>query len=184
MGRLPLIAEPYDEITASVFMFLDQVGLERSNLYRMLANAPRMLRAYSGLAQALRFEAVTPRSLRELLILRISQLTDSDYMLAHHRYIAAKEGVSIDQMDQLLNWRNRAGFDAGERAALRCAESIHEQRLTEEDMSVLKEEFDESEVVEIVLLCAFYEAVARLIQALAPDLEPRYQSTSKQGEAR
>ena len=68
MTRLPVLAkEPADEVTAEVFESFAREGRDPILLYRVLANAPLMLRAYAGLARGLRYEARTPRALRELI---------------------------------------------------------------------------------------------------------------------
>jgi len=62
-----------DEITAAVFETFRQEGRDPIALYRVLAHSPPMLRAYAGLARGLRYDAATPRALRELMILRTAQ---------------------------------------------------------------------------------------------------------------
>ena len=62
MTRLPMLpAEPADEVTAEVFETFAREGRDPIALYRVLAHAPLMLRAYAGLARGLRYEATTPR---------------------------------------------------------------------------------------------------------------------------
>lgn len=174
MPRVPLVSEPEDDITVSVFEIFDQEGRQPIALYRALANSPKLLRAYSTLARALRYEAETPRALRELVILRVGQLTGSEYEWAHHRPMAAAAGVEEDKVRELARWRESAAFDERERAALRCAEEIHELSVSDEGFRQLRDSFDDSEAIEIVLLVAFYETVARVIQALALEVEPEY----------
>lgn len=177
MARLPLLGlEPADEITAAVFETFRQEGRDPIALYRVLAHSPPMLRAYAGLARGLRYDATTPRALRELMILRTAQLTGSDYEWAHHRAMAAANGVPAEQVDALAAWRSSALFDGRERAALRCVEEIHDVALSDEAFAELERELGPPATIELVLLAAFYEAVARLIQALGLEVEPAYQA--------
>ena len=177
MARLPLLGlEPADEITAAVFETFRQEGRDPIALYRVLAHSPPMLRAYAGLARGLRYDAATPRALRELMILRTAQLTGSDYEWAHHRAMAAANGVPDEQVDALAAWRSSTLFDGRERAALRCAEEIHDVALSDEAFAELEHELGPPATIELVLLAAFYEAVARLIQALGLEVEPAYQA--------
>ncbi len=174
-ARLPLVdVPPPDELTAAVFEPFEREGRPPIALYRALANAPTMLSAYAGLARALRHDAETPRALRELVILRTAQLTGSEYEWAHHRSMAANAGVGDEKVLGVEEWRASTAFDASERAALRCAEEMHELALTDEAFAELRESFSDPEIVELVLLVAFYHAVARLIQALGLEVEPEY----------
>jgi alkylhydroperoxidase family enzyme len=176
MARLPLLPiEPADEVTAAVFDTFRQEGREPIALYRALAHSPLMLRAYAGLARGLRYEAQTPRALRELMILRTAQLTGSEYEWAHHRAMAAANDVPEEKVRMLSAWRSSALYDERERAALRCVEEIHDVALSDEAFAELERVMDAPSTVELILLVAFYEAVARMIQALGLEVEPAYQ---------
>jgi alkylhydroperoxidase family enzyme len=176
MARLPLIAEPEDDLTTEVFAGFRAEGRAPIALYQALAHSPRLLRAYSILARALRHEAETARSLRELTILRTAQLTSSEYEWVHHRRMATAAGVPEEKIRELADWRTSNAFDDRERAALRCAEEMHDLAVTESGFDELKASFRDSEIAEIVLLVAFYETVARVIQALGLEVEPEYRT--------
>ena len=176
MARLPLLPiEPADEVTAAVFETFRREGRDPIALYRALAHSPLMLRAYAGLAQGLRYEAQTPRALRELMILRTAQLTGSEYEWAHHRAMAAANDVPEEKVRALAAWRSSTLFDERERAALRSVEEIHDVALSDEAFAELERAMGTPATVELVLLTAFYEAVARIIQALGLEVEPVYQ---------
>jgi 4-carboxymuconolactone decarboxylase len=175
MARLPLVpAEPDDPVVREVFARFAAEGRAPIELYRALAHSPKLLRAYSGLATALRYEAETPRVLRELVILRTAQLTGSEYEWAHHRKMALAAGVPEAKLEELERWRESNAFDERERAALRLADEAHELAVTDETFAELRRVFHDGEVVELVLLATFYQAVARVLQALAIKVEPEY----------
>jgi alkylhydroperoxidase family enzyme len=174
--RLPLLGEEAgDEITAKVFETFAREGRAPIALYRLLAHSPRMLRAYAGLAQGLRYEAETPRALRELAILRVAQLTASEYEWAHHRAMAEANDVGDDKVRSLAVWRSADCFDSVERAVLACVDEIHAIALTDSSFAELEAALGPSATVEIVLLISFYESVARMIQAFGLEVEPPYQ---------
>jgi alkylhydroperoxidase family enzyme len=175
VARVPYVSRPADPITEEVFEIFDQEGRDPIALYQALANSPRLLRAYAALAKGLRYEAETPRALRELVILRTGQLTSSDYEWAHHRKMAAAAGVPEQQVRELERWRESDLFDARERAALRCADEVHDLALSDEGFRELRSVFSNSEAVELVLLAAFYQSVARVIQGLGLEVEPEYE---------
>src|SRR5207244_2864737 len=105
LARVPLVpSEPDDRVVQEVFARSAAEGRDPIELYRALAHSPKLLRAYSGLATALRYEAETPRALRELVILRTAQLTRSEYEWAHHRKMALAAGVPERQLEELEPW--------------------------------------------------------------------------------
>jgi alkylhydroperoxidase family enzyme len=176
MLRLEMLSsQAADPITAEVFEAFAREGREPIALYRVLAHSPKMLRAYAGLAQGLRYQAATPRPLRELMILRTAQLTASEYEWAHHRAMAEAAGLETEKVAALRDWRTSPWFDPAERAALRCVEEMHGIALSDDAFADLEAAMGPAATVELVLLAAFYQAVARMIQAFGLEVEPAYQ---------
>jgi len=176
MTRLPMAPlRAGDEVTAEVFESFAREGRDPIALYRVLANSPLMLRAYAGLARGLRYEAQTPRALRELMILRTAQLTGSRYEWAHHRKMAHAAGVADAKVRALAAWRESALFDEAERAALGAVEGIHAVALDDEAFAALEAAAGAEATIELVLLVSFYECVARMIQAFGLEVEPEYE---------
>jgi alkylhydroperoxidase family enzyme len=174
--RLPLLPEdPDDPVLAALFSAFREEGRAPIWLYRTLAHAPRALRGFSAAGRALRGEASAPRALRELAIMRTAQLTASAYEWSHHRPMALRAGVREEQLVALAEWRAGECFDARERAVLRCADEVHAAALTDEAFAELQRRFPPDQVVELVMTAAFYQAVARVLQAFAVEVEPAYQ---------
>jgi len=138
----------------------------------VLANNPVMLRSYAQLAKTLRYDAATPRALRELMILRIAQLSGSEYEWQHHRRMAADAGVSEEQVAALGEAATSPLFSGVERAAIRLAEEQHAYAVTDETIASLRELVGDAATVELSLLGALYEGVARMLQAFAIEVEP------------
>ena len=67
-----------------IFKAVQARGVEIPNLYRVLGYSPSMLRAWLDFAWPLRLNAGTPRSIRELLILRGAQRSRIEYEWVHH----------------------------------------------------------------------------------------------------
>jgi alkylhydroperoxidase family enzyme len=173
MTRLPLVpGDAPDPVTAEVFATSIAEGREPIALYRVLANNPVMLRSYAQLAKTLRYDADTPRALRELMILRIAQLCGSEYEWQHHRRMAADAGVSDGQVAALGEAASSPAFDDTERAALRLAEEQHSLSVTDATIAELRRLVGDAATVELTLLAALYEAVARMLQAFAVEVEP------------
>src|SRR5215217_681869 len=63
-------AIPLAPLPDDVANHVQQTGTQQVNLYRALAHAPKLLRAWIDFASALREQCKTPRQLRELVILR------------------------------------------------------------------------------------------------------------------
>ena len=172
MSRLPHVqGDAPDPITAEVFATSLAEGREPIALYRVLANNPVMLRSYAQLAKTVRYDAETPRALRELMILRIAELCGSEYEWQHHRRMAADAGVTEEQVAALPEAATSPLFSEAERLAIRLAEEQHDLRVTDETVAALRAEVGDAAAVELSLMAGLYEAVARMLQAFAIEVE-------------
>lgn len=174
LGRLPLIGDDTtDPMLQSMF------GRARGgfgfvpNLYRTLGHSPELLEAWLALAWPLRHASTTARSVRELVILRVAQIDGCDYEWAQHRPMAIESGVSERQVAHLSTWREHVdSFSEQEAAALAIAESVTGGGETSDaDWSLLAEQFNTRECVEIVLTASFYACVSRVLTTLRVPLE-------------
>ena len=174
-ARLPLIgADGGDETVAEVLAGFAREGREPIALYKVLANSPGMLAAMAGVGRGLRFAEATPRELRELMVLRVAQLTGSDYEWSHHKAMAQKLEIDPDKLAELASWRESERFDERERAVLACAEEVHEVALSAATFAELQRLFSAEAIIEIVLTAAHYQSVSRVIQGLGVEVEPDY----------
>jgi AhpD family alkylhydroperoxidase len=157
---------------AKVFALIRERGGRIPNIYRALANSPRLLRAWTDLAWPLRSAPKTPRELRELAILRVAALTECQYEAFHHRELGRRAGLTAAQLDAVGSWRGSEVFDDLHRSVLELTdEMIGHDRPTTATLHVLRKYFDDEQLVELVLTIAFYRAVAMTISTLAVPLD-------------
>jgi alkylhydroperoxidase family enzyme len=146
---------------------VEERGGRVNNLYRALANQPVLLEAWTNFAWTLRGRCRTPRPLRELLILRASQLADSRYIWEDHVRFGKEAGLSDDRIEQLSSWRDSPLFDPRERAALEFTESlVVDGRVEDAVLLELERRFTPDEVVELALTASFYTMAPRVVEAL------------------
>jgi len=141
------------------------------NLYRKLANHPALVAAWTEFANSIRHESRTPRTLRELMILRSGQLQHSEYEWAHHLKMARKAGVREAQIAALVDWRSSREFDARERAALLLTEAVTAGNVSDAVYAEVSTVFDHREYVELCMTAAFYCMVGRMVDAMRAELD-------------
>ncbi len=171
MSRLTSVDLASNPALRVVLGRLEAHGRPPSPLYRTLGHAPAVLLAWSQLADALRFGSSVDPGLRELVILRLAQLSHAPYAWAYHRRAAVMNGVSEDLVMQLSHWRSSVSFDPQTRAVLEYAESIARTEVTEDAFRDMAAGRSEQEVVELTVLVSFYCGVVRALQALDVELD-------------
>jgi alkylhydroperoxidase family enzyme len=166
MSSIPLADLPED-----VAERVDALGAHQVNLYRALAHAPGLLRAWMDFAWLLRGHTATSRRLRELMILRTAQLHHSPYEWHQHRRMAREEGVPETQVAELEMWRTSTAFDECEKAALALTDAIVEGETTPEIVAELEKHFGHEQRVELTVTAAFYAMVPRILDSLGVPIE-------------
>src|SRR5919202_1515796 len=122
--RPPVSSIPLAPLPEDVAQRVAALGAHQVNLYRALAHAPGLLRAWMDFAWLLRGHTATSRRLRELMILRTALLHHSPYEWHQHRRMAREEGVTETQVAELEMWRTSTAFDECEKAALALTDAI------------------------------------------------------------
>jgi AhpD family alkylhydroperoxidase len=168
VSALPLVpADSDDPALAAVFDRFRSGGREVPVLYRVLANAPAMLQAWTAFAWPLREAAYTPRGLRELIIMRVAQLTEASYEWVAHAPMALRSGTTREQLAALRDWSESDLFDADQRLLLQVTDELTLRlEITEPTWAQLTAKFGPPEVVELVLTIAFYSCVSRTLRGL------------------
>ncbi|MGE3161161.1 MAG: carboxymuconolactone decarboxylase family protein [Burkholderiales bacterium] len=163
---------PNAEFEPALKKRLEELWGEPPNLYRALGNHPALCAAWTEFARAIRYESRTPRTLRELMILRGAQLMRSEYEWAQHLRMARKAGVPEAQIEALARWRESDAFDAREKAALELAEAVTNADVSDAVYAKVSKHFDHATYVELALTAAFYAMVGRMLDAMRVQLEP------------
>ena len=172
MARLPMVEPTADDpLLAPIFDVFRSSERDVPDLYRVLGNAPKLLQAWTNFAWPLRHDAVTPRSLRELAILRVAQLTGADFEWNAHSAFALKVGVTQRQLDELAEWPASDCFDDDERAVLAFADQLTTDLAVDDaTFARLQDRWTPSEIVELTLTVAFYSCVSPRPQRVADPL--------------
>ena len=113
--RAPLTSIPLAPLPDDVAREVAALGAKQVNLYRALAHAPDLLRAWIAFAWTLRGHDRTSRRLRELMILRTALLHRSEYEWHQHLRMAREAGVTLGPVLRIREGFNE--YDDGERLA-------------------------------------------------------------------
>lgn len=145
------------QVSAEVAARYDKVFAHRGNvpnMFRVMAHRPEIFATMQDHFAAVLNTGTVPTKLKELIIVRTSQVNETPYCLASHTVLARGLGWSDEQLSHLADWQQRDDFTPAEKTALRLAETVTRDAnaVTDEQFAELRKYYDEGEVVE--LLCA------------------------------
>jgi AhpD family alkylhydroperoxidase len=115
-----------------------------------------------------RFAHSVPTRLKDLAMLRASQLIGCEWCLDFGSKLAQEAGVPQDDLQELAVWRESDRFDQLDRLVLEYAEAITRTPLevSDELFARLREHFDERQLVELTMSIALENLYSRFNWAL------------------
>ena len=143
------------EVDASIRAVFDDSLRERGNVpyfFRTLAHRPSIMTTAWAHMQAVLAEGTLPRALKELAVVRTSQLNRTPYCLASHTMMAKKLGTSDEKLHAIDFAAESGLFDEREQLAIHLAEvmTADPHAYTDAEFVRLREHFTEGEIVELV----------------------------------
>jgi alkylhydroperoxidase family enzyme len=172
ISRLPPLPQPLDPILLEMFAKRRAQGGDIINLQIATGHAPQFTRAASAMAFTIRFDAQTPRRLRELIIMRTAQIVGSSYEINQHIPLMKMCGFSDTQIAALPQWQASSLFDDKERATLAYVEQMaHGGDVDDPTFAGLQKFFTTREIVEITYTVGSYYANGLLTKALRIEVE-------------
>ena len=141
------------------------------NMFRTVAHRPEIFATMIAHFEAILNTGTLPVKLKELVIVRTSQLNTCDYCLASHTAISLKLGWSSEQLEHLGEFENRDDFSPAEKAALHLAEKMttDANRYTDAEFAHLRTFYDEGEVVELMAAIGLFNYFNRFNNLLLMD---------------
>lgn len=166
---------PRSQASAPVVEIYDHYMRTRGNIpnmFRTMAHRPEIFQTMIAHFRAILETGTVPLKLKELAIVRTSQINGCEYCLSSHSQICLKLGWTREQLDNLADFENRNDFTPAEKAALRLAEqmTLDSNHIPDEDFERLRSFFDEGEVVELMASIGLFNYFNRFNNAL--QMEP------------
>jgi len=172
IARVPAVQEnSTDPDVKAMFDNARKRGGQVINLSLVRGNAPKLARAASAVAYAIRFDTKTPRPLVELAILRTAHLWAGDYELNQHRPMMRACGYTPQQIEAVGNWRASNLFDGRQRALLAYVDQAARGDVDDTTFAEFEKFFDAQEIVELTITVNTYVGTALFTRALKIKIE-------------
>jgi uncharacterized peroxidase-related enzyme len=142
------------------------------NMFRVMAHRPEIFATMQAHFGAVLNTGTVSTKLKELIIVRTSQVNVTPYCLASHTLLARGLGWSDDQLDHLADWPQRDDFTPAEKATLRLAETVTRDAhaVTDAQFAELRTFYSEGEIVELLCAIGLFNYFNRFNNAL--QMEP------------
>jgi alkylhydroperoxidase family enzyme len=164
-----------------LFEKIEQNGARVLNLYRVTAHAADVLPHFLRLGNSLLSRTELSPKLRELAILRVAKLTNSEYEWAQHYPVALEAGITEEQTRAISHWNSSKVFTVEERAVLQYVDEVTQNVEVEEGtFKSLAEHLNERCIVELTLSIGYWGMVARLLVPLRVDIDAEVAGSARE----
>ncbi len=167
MPRIPLPTD--DELTDESKELL--ANLPPLNVIRMFAGAPASLKPLTELGGSILLQSELDPRLREIAILAVARTSDSDYERLQHENICRAIGMEESEI-RAASDPDPDRLDPEAKLVWRFGEQIARDVRADEDLTTqILERFGRRQATELVVACATYSAIARIIETCGVELE-------------
>lgn len=169
MARIPY----FDPAEAPDRVLNAMAGKRKINIFRMIANsancAPEVLALGHRLSKGSSLDAVH----REIVILRVAHSSGAAYQWHEHTVVAARVGLSPAKIDAIAAYPEQSDeFSTFERNLIDFADAIVATTTASDELfDAVSAEYDDSQLVELVLLIGFYMMVGRVMNTFQLEIE-------------
>lgn len=158
----PLPSEEWDETLRAVVAATGPL-----NVFTTLARHPALFTAWIGFGSKLLFEGTLDGRVREIAILRVAHQRSCAYEWAHHVPIAQLAGLDDAEIEALRGAPDDHPWTADDRMVIDAADELDAtSTISDGTWAALAGRFDETRLIELVMLIGQYHMVAFALNAL------------------
>ncbi len=143
------------------------------NVYKTLAHHTELFSRWSGLGRFLMIGSSLPARHREILMLRMGWLCQSEYEWAQHARIATSSaGMTDQEIHRIAEGPKAAGWTDFECALLRMVDELrYDAMVSDTTWRALRTEYSDQQMMEAVFTAAQYQLVSMALNSLGVQLD-------------
>lgn len=178
--RIPALAP--EEWSDEVKLALAPIGRAGSmpalNIFRTLASHPKLAKRWMVFANHILGKNSLPAREREILILRIGWLCQSEYEWAQHVVIGKREGLSDDEIRRISVGADAPGWSELEQALLRATDELwNDAMVADATWRALARFLNTEQLMDVVFTVGQYNLVSMALNSFGVQLDaglPRF----------
>jgi 4-carboxymuconolactone decarboxylase len=168
---LPVEKEDWTPAQAELLGALEKTG-RLWNVFRTLANHPALYKAWWDFATyILRDNSLPPRD-REILILRIGWLCQSEYEWAQHVRIGKRAGLSDDDIRNIRQGADAPGLSEHDRLLIVATDELRrDSKISDATWDKVTAVYNTQQVMDLVFTVGQYNLVSMALKTLGVELD-------------
>jgi alkylhydroperoxidase family enzyme len=144
------------------------------NIYKTLAHHPDLYARWSPLGQFLLNGSSLPPRERELVMLRMGWLCQSEYEWSQHARIAkTTAGMTAAEVHRIADGPKASGWNDFERALLHMVDELrYDAMISDTTWQALRTKYSDQQIMESLFTASQYQLVSMALNSLGVQLDP------------
>lgn len=167
---------PYVDLAAAPERTLQALDGKRSiNIFRLIAQSDNAAPEVLALGQVLSRGSSLPPAEREVVILRVAQLSQARYQAHEHHAVALRHGFTEEKIAAVAEYPAAGSaqhLTEFERDLIEFTDAVVQTTTVPDELFArVADSYDHSKLVELVLIIGFYMMVGRVMNTFEVELE-------------
>ena len=144
-----------------------------ANIFRTLANHEKLAKRWMVFANHILFKSTLSDRDREILILRIGWLCQSEYEWGQHVIIAKNAGLSDEDIAAVKEGATASSWSEHESLLIKAADELRKDAfVTDETWNGLAKSYSDQQMMDLVFTCGQYNLVSMALNSFGVQLDP------------
>ena len=153
------------------------------NVFTTLARNPKMMKDWIGFASYILGRSALPSRDREILILRIGWLCQSEYEFGQHSMIGQHAGLTSEEISRITEGPEAKGWTAFEAALIQAVDELHSDAFVgDATWHALAEHYDEKQMIDLIMTVGMYNLISMALNSLGVQLDEGLSGFTKQSQ--
>jgi len=147
-------------------------GRRMINLYPTMANNPKLMDRWLTFAGYILRESTLTAREREILILRIGWLCQSEYEFGQHTLVGKSAGLTDQEIKRITEGPKASGWDAFDATLLQAVDELHADAfITDATWNALARRYNQRQLMDVVATVGQYNLVSMFLNSFGVQLD-------------
>ncbi len=147
-------------------------GRRMINLYPTMANNPKLMDRWLTFAGYILRESTLPPREREILILRIGCLCQSEYEFGQHTLVGKSAGLTDKEIKRITEGPKASGWDAFDATLIRAVDELHADAfISDATWNALAKRYNQQQLMDVIATVGQYNLVSMFLNSFGVQLD-------------
>jgi 4-carboxymuconolactone decarboxylase len=143
------------------------------NVYRTLVRHPALAQRFFVFSHYILAESTLPPRDRELVILRVGWLCQSEYEWSRHTILARRVGLTDEEIHRIIAGPTATGWSSFDATLLQAVDELHETTcISDSTWATLAQCYREQQLMDLVFTVGEYTLVSMALNSFGVQLDP------------